>query len=214
MDKFFAVDGPLMNFLTKFGQLVILTVVWAVCCIPVVTIVGSSNSFYYAVIKTVRREVGYPVREFFKNFRRTLRDGLIFNVILILWAALLWFNLQIITNTEIAAIRVLYLVYFIVIALSVAWVVYLLPVLSRFNVGRFKMAKMALTMIFLQPIKTVILIAVPAGLVWLTLNYVPVACLAFIPGVWVYLSTWLIEPVLKRFMGKPKDDSNKEWYDE
>ncbi|MCR5743549.1 MAG: YesL family protein [Lachnospiraceae bacterium] len=214
MDKFFAVDGPLMTFLNKFGQLIMLTFVWLLCCIPVVTIVGSSNSFYYAVIKSVRREVGYPIREFFKNFKRTLKDGLIFNVILILWAVLLWFNLQIITHTQITAVRVLYIIYFIIIALTVAWVVYLLPVLSRFDVPRLKMAKMSLMMIFLQPLKTVILVAVPVAVVALAIYKLPVACLAFIPGVWVYMSTWLIEPVLKRFMGKPSDDSKKEWYDE
>jgi uncharacterized membrane protein YesL len=213
MERFWRTDGPIIQFLTKFGQLVILTAVWMICCIPVITIGTASSSFYYAVIKSVRRDVGYPVREFFHCFKRTWKSGTLFTVIYLLWAALVYINVHYLTSEQGQSHLLMLMVYGVLVVISAAVASFLFPALSRFSVDNLKLIKMALCMALMKLPVSVVLTAVPVLLVLLVINYLPVACILFVPGVWCYASTFLIEPVLKRFYKEP-EDGEKEWYDE
>lgn len=214
MERFFGVDGPVMNFLMKFGQLVMLTVVWMICCIPVITAGSATSAFYYAVIKSVRRDVGYPVKEFFRSFKRTLKDGIFFTVFYLLWAVLVYVNVQYLANVPGGAGHLFMVIaYIVLVALSAGLACYLFPALSRFDVKRGRLVKMAAYMMLSRLPITMILAVVPVVLVWLCFYYLPVACVLFIPGVWCYCSTFLVEPALKKFMPAP-EDGKKEWYDE
>lgn len=214
MERFFGADGLLVNFLTKFGQLVMLTVVWIICCIPIITIGPAVSALYYAVMKSVRKDVGYPVKEFFRSFKRTLRDGIIFTVIYLLWAVLVYVNVQYLANVP-GGMSHLFMIYayIVLVALSAGLACYLFPALSRFNVNRSRLVKMALYMTLSRFPLTVVLVAVPIGLVWLCLYHLPAACLLFVPGVWCYISTFLVEPALKKFIPEP-ENGEKAWYDE
>lgn len=213
MERFFGVDSPLVIFLTKFGQLVILTVVWIICCIPVITTGPAMSAFYYAVMKSVRRGVGYPAREFFRSFKRTLKEGMIFTAVYLVWGVLVYVNIQYLANVPGNSHPIMLLAYAVLVVLSAALACYLFPALSRFNVKRIKLVKMALYMMLSRLPLTLVLVAVPAGLVWLCMYHLPAACLLFVPGVWCYISTFLVEPALKKFMPEP-EDGEKEWYDE
>lgn len=52
-------DKAHTNFIWRFldimGQIVAASILWAVCCLPVITIGPSSTALYYAVVKSVRR---------------------------------------------------------------------------------------------------------------------------------------------------------------
>lgn len=213
MEGFFRVDGPLVNFLTKFGQLVILTVVWIICCIPIITIGPAMSAFYYAVMKSVRKDVGYPVKEFFRSFRRTLKDGSFFTVLYLIWAVLIYVNVQYLENVPGKSHLFMLFAYIVLVALSAGLACYLFPALSRFDVSRGRLVKMALYMTLTRLPLTAVLVAAPMGLIWLCMYHLPVACLLFVPGVWCYISTFLVEPALKKFIPEP-EDGEKEWYDE
>lgn len=213
MESFFKADGPLVNFLTKFGQLVMLTAVWIICCIPIITTGPAMSAFYYAVMKSVRRDVGYPVREFFRSFRRTLKDGIIFTVIYLAGAALIYVNVQYMANVPGKSHLFMLFAYIVLAAVSIGIACYLFPALSRFNVSRGRLIRMALYMALTRFPLTAVLVAAPAGLAWLCMYHLPVACLLFVPGIWCYISTFLVEPALKKFIPEP-DEGEKEWYDE
>jgi uncharacterized membrane protein YesL len=202
-----------INFLTKFGQLVMLTVVWMICCIPVFTAGAATSAFYYAVTKSVRRDVGYPVREFFRSFRRTFRDGSIFTVLYLVWAALAYMNVRYLVHASGKTNLILLMAYGVLVFFSAALACYLFPALSRFDVSRTKLLKMAFYMTFSRLPQSVLLVIVSAALLWVSTHYLPIACMAFIPGVWCYGATYMIEPALKRFYPEP-EEGNTEWYDE
>ena len=74
MGGFFSSDGPLYQFLDKVGHLVLLNIIWLLCCLPVATIIPATTAFYYATIKSVRRGHGYAFKEFFRYiwYQRTI----------------------------------------------------------------------------------------------------------------------------------------------
>ena len=65
----FKLDSPLMNFLGKMCDLLLLNILALVCSIPIITAGASITSVYYICYKMVKNEEGYIVRGFFKSFK-------------------------------------------------------------------------------------------------------------------------------------------------
>lgn len=66
-------DSPVIAFLNKLTDLVLLNVLWLICSIPVITIGASATAMYYVSITSIRSGDGYVVRRFFKSFRESFR---------------------------------------------------------------------------------------------------------------------------------------------
>lgn len=66
-------DSPVIAFLNKLTDLVLLNVLWIICSIPVITIGASVTAMYYVSITSIRCGDGYVVRRFFKSFRENFR---------------------------------------------------------------------------------------------------------------------------------------------
>ena len=88
--KLLDVDGGFMTFMTKAGELIILTLVWMVSLIPVVTVIGATTSLYYAIVKNIRRSRSYPLKEYWTSFKRILVNGMIISVITGVWCFALY----------------------------------------------------------------------------------------------------------------------------
>ena len=70
MNSFFNYEGPFFNVLNRLSDLVILNVLWFICCLPIVTIGASTTALYYVTIKIVNDEDAYVAKNFFKSFRQ------------------------------------------------------------------------------------------------------------------------------------------------
>lgn len=62
-------DSPIIAFLNKLADLILLNVIWLICCIPIVTIGASTTAMYYVCIISIRNGDGYVVKRFFKSFK-------------------------------------------------------------------------------------------------------------------------------------------------
>ena len=70
MGKLFDLDSPIMNFLGKLADLIILNILAFICCIPIVTAGASMTALYYVCLKMVRNNEGYIMKSFFKSFKQ------------------------------------------------------------------------------------------------------------------------------------------------
>ena len=217
--KLFSWDGRFMEVLNGFGELVMLSVVFLICCVPVVTIGPAVTSLYYAVIKSVRRGRGTPLSEFFASMKRTLGKGIIITLeIMAVGAALYMGYRQAVAMNEAAAAgitthdgKVFATVYVILGVLLMAVSVYIFPILSRFTMGTVNMWKLAFVMGIRYLPVTAAVIAGTALLIWLQVYVFPIPCAAFIPGCWCFIVTFMMEKVLLHYMPKPSE-GNDAWY--
>ena len=69
MDRFFSFDSPVMRFLTKTADLIILNVLTMLCCLPVITAGASFAAMHYVLLQLVRGEESYIIRTFFAQFK-------------------------------------------------------------------------------------------------------------------------------------------------
>lgn len=202
-----------MSFLNKTGEIILVNIVFLLCCIPVVTIGPALTSFYYAMIKSVRRERGSgPVKEFFHSMKRTLGRGILLTVGILLWFALLCYGRWMVHAGVEGTVTFSEVLYDVAIIVSGCILIYLFPVFSRFEMRMTKMIQLSFVMsIRFFPV-TVVAAAGSALVGWLLIFQLPIACILFVPGVWCYLVTFLMEKALLHYMPEAKP-GEEQWYD-
>ena len=209
-------EGRLMTLINTIGNSLLLGILFLICSLPVVTFGTSLSAFYYAMIKTVRRERGYPVREFFSAFKRNILKGIIFTVLLVLIGYLLFLNRTIYIakgDPDGSAHTALWVtVYDILLVVWAAFTVWIFPVISRFKLEFKKTVSLTFTIAGRYFYFTALLIAGWALTVYLCLK-LSVGFTLIVPPLACYGSTYIIERAFKRFIPKPSEKEDGWYYD-
>ena len=206
MNSFFATDGPFFTFITKAGQVIILTVMCLVFCIPVITVIPALSALYYGIMKSVRRERGYVHKEFLRAFKHGLLKGILLTLMYGGFTGAIIFNLYIVDESNITFIAS----YVVLLVLTAMSFVHIIPVLSRFNMKIIDMIKLTFHMSIRHFLSTVLLTAGLLLTVFLQIRVLPIATITFLPGTWIYISTFLSEKVMRGYMEKIIDAEGKE----
>lgn len=87
-------DNPVFRAMGKLGDLLILNLAWALCCLPVVTAGASTTALFYVARRLAAGEDCMIWHDFFHSFRQNLRQAtaawLLLLAIAALFAANLW----------------------------------------------------------------------------------------------------------------------------
>lgn len=203
-------EGPIFGFLDKAGQLIGLSVVWILGCMPLVTVASSTTALYYAVIKSIRRDYGSAMQEFWQSYRRNLKRGIPITMVMALTAALLGWNIWLLSQ-EGQQNNFLLWGSIVLLAAEACTAVYICPVLSRFSMSAGKAVRLAFVMsVRFFPI-TLILGLGTVLLVYLQIFVLPIPTVLLLPSLWAFASTFLMEKALRKFM-PPKEDNDDSWY--
>ena len=85
----FQYDGPIWRFLSTLCDIIILNIIWLICCIPVITIGPATAAAHYVAMKLVKDEGRNVWSMFFKSFKKNFKQGLILGIIFTVLGALL-----------------------------------------------------------------------------------------------------------------------------
>ena len=151
MSRFFDLNNPFWRLVSALADVIGLSLLFLVCCIPVVTAGAAASALYYAVIKCVRPLEGGTFRAYFRSFRQNLRQGSLASLaaVPIVAAVLLGWGFVFRLGAGQPWGLGLLLGYGIITALPMGMVLYLFPVLARFEytVGGLFRAALHLSMI-------------------------------------------------------------------
>ena len=75
MGKLFDLDSPIMRFLSRMADMIILNILMMICCIPIITVGAACTAMHYVLLKMVRDEEGYLIRGFFKSFVQNFKQA-------------------------------------------------------------------------------------------------------------------------------------------
>lgn len=95
----FKLDSPLMNFLNKVCDVMIINILVLICSIPVFTMGAAITAAYYMCYKMVKNEEGYIVKGFFKAFKENFRQSTIIWLIMLVIAGILYGDYKIILES-------------------------------------------------------------------------------------------------------------------
>ena len=93
MFDFLRADSPVMRFLDKVKDLIVLNLIWLLFCIPIVTIGPATTSLYMVARKMVRGDWPKVWPAFIGEFKQCFRKSFIMSLCLLLPAGLLVFYL-------------------------------------------------------------------------------------------------------------------------
>ncbi|MFQ7880190.1 MAG: DUF624 domain-containing protein [Blautia producta] len=67
--SFMEYDSPIMAGIGKVIDIIWLSTLWFICCLPIVTIGASTTALYYTSVKAIRKNRGYVTKTFFHAFK-------------------------------------------------------------------------------------------------------------------------------------------------
>ncbi len=208
LETIFNPENAVFSFINKLLDLMMLSLVWFVCCLPVVTIGPAMAALYYAVVKTVRKERSYAVREFWKAFRDNLKQGILFQLVIIVFGLLiLWTDLPLMLtfwNTEKTADTVLLILLAAKLFLYLGMFCWVYPLMSRFREKSLKLAEAALYLL-LKYLPVSLGVIVLLGISVMLLIWEPLF-VVIVPGTAVLFASFMIEPALKKLCGKQEKE--------
>ncbi|MFR7377912.1 MAG: YesL family protein [Oliverpabstia sp.] len=100
MDRLFNMDNKFFTVMGRVADLMMLNIVFIICCLPIVTIGASLTALHYVTLKMARNEESYIIRSFFKSFKQNFKQATVINLIMLLFGGLLYLDLNIINNIE------------------------------------------------------------------------------------------------------------------
>lgn len=146
MSRLFAMDGRLAVFLNKTADLVILNLLWVICCIPIVTAGAATTAFVYELLKLARDEESYIFTGFFQQFKENFKQATIVWLIYLLIGAVVYFDIRALGIMDLSWKPVWTIILYMIAFLAIASMFYAFPVMAFFRNSTKKVLKNSLLM--------------------------------------------------------------------
>ncbi|MGN0349533.1 MAG: YesL family protein [Roseburia sp.] len=225
MGQLFNVENKVFQESNKLVDGLMLNLLWLMCCLPlglnmllallsqtillllpcVLTAVPAgvaTTAVYYTVNKVIRQERGYAFREFWQSFLGNLKQGAVITMLYTVMALVIFVDGYIMYRFvgEGEKIRLLYLVFVMFFGLLMMWGIYLFPHLARFENSTKKLMKNAALMAIADLPKTLVLFALLLACAALCYKF-PFALL-FVPVLYIYIQTGILEKIFRKYMSE------------
>lgn len=201
--KFLSLDSPLMQGLGKMADLMWLNVLTLICCLPIVTIGASLTAMNYMALKIARNEECYITRGFFKSFKENFKQATLIWLLFLVVILILAGDFLIMRSSGEEFSNVFQGIIAAVAILVLFTLMYVFPVLAKFENTVFRTIKNAFLMSLMQFPKTLLMIimyVIPLAAFFLVIQVMPL-CILF----GLALPAWGSAKLYNKFFKKLED---------
>ena len=201
--KFLNLDSPLMQGLGKMADLMWLNVLTLICCLPIVTIGASLTAMNYMALKIARNEECYITRGFFKSFKENFRQATVIWLIFLVVILILAGDFAIIKSSGVEFGDIFQGIFIAISVLVLFTLMYVFPVLAKFENTVFRTIKNAFLMSLMQFPKTILMIilyVIPVVVFFYVIQLMPLALLFGLS-----LPAWISAKLYNKFFKKLED---------
>lgn len=132
MNRLFNPDNPIMQFISKIFDLIVLNLIFIFSCVPVITIGASLTGLYYVSLKILRGDDPYIWQNFWKAFRQNFKQATLLWLLAIAIFIFIAMDFYIINSADTTAFAILRVGLWIISALLLSMFIYLFPIISHF----------------------------------------------------------------------------------
>lgn len=136
MRDFFNMDGPFFTVINRLGDLILLNILWLICCIPVVTIGASTTALYFETMKLAENNEGYIAKNFFRSFKQNFwQSTVIWLVLLVTGFGIGYYLYNMLFHSESLGASSQLIAFSLVLMLCIIYAmifVYVFPLQSKF----------------------------------------------------------------------------------
>ena len=222
--RIFNPENAFFRTADKLADLVMLSLMWALCSIPLVTLGPATAALYDAAVKILRRgEAGNIYQRFFHSFRLNFKVGALTSLAVLAAAVLLFLFKNALEERVLLyglgnflyrlaltgkAGVVLYYAYLLLLLLPIGMISYLFPVLSRFTFGAGGLIGTCWKLALNHLPSTLLLGLLTAAAAWACLSFwIPVLVL---PAVAALLASLPLERIFRPYLELPGGGETEE----
>ena len=213
MSKLFDLDSPIMRFLSRMADMIILNLLVFACCIPIITFGAAFTAMHYVLLKMVRDEEGYLVRGFFKSFVQNFKQATLIWLLMLIVVFVFAGDWIIFRYSGVVFPKAL-VVGVIAISIIVMMVaVYVFPLLSRFDNSIKNTVHNAALLAFANFPKTILMMIIYAlpWVIGLFSAYSYIFIFMFGISVPAYCAAWLYSGIFKKYEPEVEEVSDMDF---
>ena len=209
MRRWLDINNPIMRFLTAVFDLIVLSVLWVVFSLPIVTMGAASAALYHAVYHHVRKGEDYLWNSFWsalkENFKRSTLAWLVALAVL----GLLVVDAIVLRGRYLSGAPFGWLYYIILglLALALTWTIYLAAYAARFNGTVREVLRFSFLLFRIHPLKMLAVLVLVLG--GITFALALPAMVILIPAGVYFGATFPIESVFYQHL-RPEDRERME----
>ena len=207
-------NNRFMDWLTKFSHMIVLSALWVICSLPVITIGPATIALYYAAAKTIRCGIGYPTAEFFRCMKENFRQGVLVSIgnlfAFLFCYGIYQFAMSLGLTNSFG--KLYYILFWLVGAAVIFTDYYLISVISRFQLS-FRSAVQMAVYFSVRNLKTEIpMLFTLVGAIVVISIFSP--SLFFLPAAYAFLMTFSTEKALGGYIREHMKNSGLEtmWF--
>lgn len=199
-----------MQLFYKTTEMILLSVLWILASLPIVTMGAASSALYYAVVKVIRNREGYAWNEFWRGFRINFMQATKLWIPSVVLLAGLVADIIIVHLMSVAGMagRWTMIIFALIFAFGLMWLIYIFAYIARFEdkikTVLFNTVWMTLFH-FVHSLLLLTVLVIMFGLVFLFPIVLPFAVF-FFPGLYGVIAASVLESRFKLHMPKEETD--------
>jgi uncharacterized membrane protein YesL len=201
----FNLDSPLIRFLNLMADVMIVSGLWILGSIPIITIGTSTSAAYYVMTRRISNRESYVLKDYFKAYKENFVTTVLVFVTLI--AILFLVYLNILNISFYGPIQIVALPMNIILGIEAVFVyMHVFPLASRFDMKYKTLMRSAFLMANKHLITSVAHAALFVGVLFISYLYPLLILFAF--GIYCWLSSYLLMRVYRKY--RPELDKDEE----
>lgn len=196
MGNIFSLDGKFFTFMSKVADLIILNIIYCLCCVPIITIGPATTALYYVTLKMVKNEESYIIKSFFKSFKLNFKQGAVIGILLMAAVGVIIGDIYIMLSWEAKYKFVLIVIFIFLLVIWLFVTMYIYPLLATFENTIKQTFKNALLM-SIRHLPTTILI-----FIFTVVSYLMVGFIVQLMPFWFLIGFALLAYVNSIFLSK------------
>ena len=133
----FNYDNMFIRLLNRLGDVFILSIIFTLCCIPIVTIGPALTALYYTAMKGITVGEGYVTKYFFNSFKQNLKQGIAIFLInalaIFVFGVDLWFWIKQWKDARLGVARIMIIISVVLLMVAIMIFIFVFPLQAKFD---------------------------------------------------------------------------------
>jgi len=208
----FSINSKFYQNMSKIADMMILSILWLLTSLPLITIGSSSCALYYCIVKVIREDRGTVMKDYIHSFKSNFKQSFVVSLL----AVLLCVAGTAIGSTAYAIVKSgevltsIYFVYLVALGFGIAWLHYVISYIARFHASLKTILKntLVICLINLPASISMMLLFMVVVVVWLFTLPASAMTILLLPAVYALISSFLLERIYQKYISNGKGDSN------
>lgn len=198
MERIFNFDNQVWTFIGKLWDILLLSVLWLIFSLPVITIGASTTALYYTALKLASDQDGYTIASYWQAFRDNFKQGTLMWLLMAALGIFLGTDLYFYFQMKSSVGTVLFCSFLILAVIYLMILTYLFPLLARCKTGLKQIFVMAFIMAAKNFGWTLLLIVTAVCLILLGV-FVMAPLLIPVVGLIAFLQSFIFNFIFKQY---------------